>query len=385
MPYARVPSWMRNFHGSADSSPVQPPSRWSIGALLHEAAANVTARDGARTALALVFVLVFCAASLAEAFTVDDLVSRETDLDVRGGYVLIAEVTSSSGSSLDASACEGLATQDGVTAAGSVLSTSLERLEVLPGTRVRVISASPGLLRALRVSDTNATVVVGGALQDELGVAQGSLLRIVRASGGPFNLPVGDVARHGALLPGGDRAIVVVRPPTGSAELCYAAIEPANYARLRGGDLAGLGALAAGSVAVREFVPRGEARDLAVDYRDRVTRFAWATGAVVAGLCAGVLRRSRRRELSLYRALGADAAEVIALQLVELSLLTAGATAVAAIAFAVTSVASELSQPAVLHGLWSLILVVAGSLVVQLPGLARSAAARDVAGGLKET
>jgi len=296
------------------------------------------------------------ASGLAESVAVQDLLDQERDLADAGGYILIVEPSPGDTVGLDASACERLREQADIRGSGSLLRSSLIGLESSPGSQVRLLAVSPGLINSVRMagSPTGAGVAVGEGLSTEFGVTEGGAMALEVGSTGARSAPVVAVLEPGQLLEEANRGIVSVEIPRGTAERCFVSVEPSSYNRLREGEILGYATLSQSTPIVRDFVQRGSGRSLAVQYEQRFTSYVWVVAALFIFAMSTLVQRFRRSETALYRALSSTRLECFTIALMEYLVLLAIAAAIAVQSAIFFWRITDTDRPAILHGVYSM-------------------------------
>lgn len=360
---------------------------WRLKALLSESYRNAVLGGARNFIIVATLAFILAVAGLSESLVIQDLVGQERAIAVRGGYTLRVLPSSRDASGLNASRCEGLRAQGGVLASGAVLSSTLTRLTSAPGTQVRLVEISPGLVDTLklRMPISAPGVAVGRELAQERGLGVGSRIKFEDpASRALVEADVRQVLPGGVWLEEAERGIVSVRVPNGFASSCYVSANPPAYTRLRGGELLGLASLSPSTPVISELVPRGTGRSLSDQYGTRVTRAVWVLGALVIAAVGELVRRSRRGEIALYRAIGTPPSSMVLMLMAEDAILAMLAAAVALQAMGFVWAAKAVESPAVRHGLrMALLTLLAGSLA-QIPLVLAGARKRDLLAGLKD-
>ncbi len=358
---------------------------WRADCLAHEGARNVL-RGGFRTLLVLgsivigVSVTVIAVGSQVDGFMVD-----EASLAGEGGFVLRALPGSNSPDGIDSARCENLRSQDGVVAAGSVVTSDFIELASFPGTRIRKVDVSPGLSGVFHLGiDPGAMgVFVDSSLREEFGLGVGSVPGVVDAPGGEESFPVVGVLTSTQGVEELRRALVAVVPPEGPGEACFVLARPDRYEALRDADLVALLPVDNSIALVSEVVPRGSGFSIGDRYRSRRTRHLWIVFGMMIVAVSELVRRTRRSELALYRSVGTSPVELTWLLIVENLWLSFLALPVIAGVLVIWVAVNHPFRASLAHGLHdgALILVV---VVAQLPLMAAVAASRSVMDGLKD-
>jgi hypothetical protein len=275
--------------------------RWrpDAGNLAVEAARNLVAAP-ARTVLRSVLVLLVVGAGTA-AFHARQLDRRSTYLDflVRGGTVHVVRAPDG----IAAAECDRLARQPSVLHAGAVSAVRTVAPRTDPGRLVASYQVSAGFLGVVApgvVSSADAELHVGGHLADHLGAVPGS------------QVDVGQGPAIAAVLPPLGRAdrfagaVLVPAPDLVVAE-CWVEVHPAAGAQ--GAALVEGLLPVTGAARITPLVATNEFTDVDPDVEPAVGRW-WLAGGVALGLVELLVLRQRRRELALYRAVGARRADV---------------------------------------------------------------------------
>ena len=273
--------------------------RPEAGNLAVEAARNLVAAP-ARTVLRSALVVLVIGAGTS-AFHARQLDRRSTYLDflVRGGTVHVVRAPDG----IAASDCDRLARQPTVLHAGAVSAVRTVVPRTDPGRLVAGYQVSPGFLGVVApgaVPSVDAEVHVGWHLADHLGAVPGSQVDVGR---GPATAavvpPLGRADRFAgaALVPALDLVV---------AE-CWVEVHPAAGAQ--GAALVEGLLPVTGAARITPLVATNEFTDVDPDVEPAVGRW-WLAGGVALALVELLVLRQRRRELALYRAVGARRADV---------------------------------------------------------------------------
>lgn len=269
--------------------------------LAREGVANVATGRWLALLLALLCGAAGFAVTATTTATADRAIREGTELDRRGRHVLRGASSVGLPGSLDLSFCDGLAAVDGVEAAGGI--RRRDRVRLATGAWVRLQEATAGMVGLLGRADvTDAGTVLVGALAAERNGLRDHAWATTREPGRPPERAevalIPETPRSARL----DDSLVRVVAPTGTADECWAEVDPARKAALAVTvqNLLPEG----GSGVVVDFDPALSEVDPERDLREVPRSPVTPLGGAAVGLLVGMWWYARRQEWILYRVFG---------------------------------------------------------------------------------
>ncbi|MDR1633684.1 MAG: hypothetical protein LBS27_01910 [Bifidobacteriaceae bacterium] len=295
--------------------PVRPPAGIGAAQAAAETLRNLAAafwRATLTAVAAAVFGIGIVTATVLDTSAIERQYLTERD---KGAYVFEARSGNTDG--LDGARCSQFARVDGTLAAGAALSEETVALASAPGQAIRLVRATLGTAQVAwpgQADLARSSTVVGQDLAEKFGLAVGQ--EVALANGG--TLTVDAIGAGEARIGGYSLAIVVAAVPRSGERSASCVIEarPGHQAAIRQA-LSGWFDPADKVVVFELFERSAGAEDPATRLRGRVSaRIAAGLGAVaLVGSCAGWW--ARRRDVSLYRMLGARSCDLLAMATTE--------------------------------------------------------------------
>lgn len=298
--------------------PSPPPrrvrsSRASLA--IAESTADVRGALG-RSLLTVVVSMVFAAIAVGVAAAETGRIESEWDRQVASGrFVFRVEVPG--GAAIDAAECERLGDDDGILAAGSVLSSVQVEVPQAPASPFTVRTATPGFARVMWPETTSPVTGMVALVEaaDRLGLAGGAYVPLAVPGGDPGAATVMRVAEVKPLsLRDRDSGLSFLQlvPPAGRTRVCLVDAEPAKARAVQSALSSRFGTVDGVSITP---LWRGDSlsRSPEREIRSRLgVLVSWLAALSVVGLGMADYA-SRRQELALYRLVGASPAQVDAM------------------------------------------------------------------------
>lgn len=304
---------------------------WPLGLAAREGVA--TARHGRWTSLLVIVAIAACIAvpGAADSVAVSKLIADEQAWIAAGGHVFVVTGAriADRANPVAAVACDRLTQLDGVVAAFAMLPDSGRgAFSHIPGGRVPVYTASPGVTRFLGAASTaGAPVIVTAGLASRTGVHNGEVVHVqgynglvATATSAPLTVRIADSTVLGEEY---DGALLMPTLLTGDADSCFVRTDSAHYSAIQ----AALPALLAheGQPAIAQ--PRLFSSQFTVDYthafEDRAFRWLWVAAASLLLLIWVITQWFRRSQLAIYATFGMRAASRQVMQVSEWAVLAA--------------------------------------------------------------
>jgi hypothetical protein len=240
------------------------------------------------------------------------------------------EARSGSTDGLDARRCWQFAAVEGVAGAGAVLGEREVTPLSAPNQVIRVVEATPGTADALwpdRIEGARGSVVAGPWVAERFGLEPGRAIAITDG----LDLQVDGVATNDSSVGGFDSAVLIATVPEVGvrSDSCLVRAEPGSRTGVKQA-LAGWFDPADKVVVFNGFERGAGAIDPAQRLKTRASSpLALSLGALVC-LAITLSWWVRRREVSLYRMLGARRSDILAMVGVEVALIWVAPAAVGA-------------------------------------------------------
>jgi hypothetical protein len=273
---------------------------WPIGSIAREAWRNVTA-PRSRLALLLPVALIYGMAlpSFATLET-DALHATLAAQESAGRGVMVFQAADrDSPVVITRSSCEALADRPGVTRAG-ILKDGADASFLQLGDHIPVQEASTSLFPQLR----GGRALIGAALWKG-----GGTVSLITANGRTLNAQA--MRDQPAGIDTNSAVVVALDPGVASASACIVVLDLFERPTTRAASLAAALGVRGGPVGVQQ--PFSEASDVLTDFCARPGTLVPLGGALVTGCAAGLIGRSRKSELAVYRLVGSSRAAVGAL------------------------------------------------------------------------
>lgn len=290
---------------------------WRLGAILHEALANLAASGVRGGALGVALSTMLAGLVLAELATAAEVEEQVRRFDAAGGRVVVVDGPDG----LAASRCEELRWLPVVIAAGGWRRAGQRSAPNAPNVPFELWEITGDIVRVWDPRSSPGSrpgYVVGRAVAQELGLRDGALLGLDGMPAAPVA-----IADPSGRNPFAARVILDRVAPSGRLAQCWVELAPNALPAV----LRWLPAhFAPGEVEARPLVSRGAFDvDPGEMLARRPQRWAWALVGLVGAMVLAVTALSRRADAALYRAFGLRRLGLLLMHQVEAIVLVSGA------------------------------------------------------------